>query len=65
MTTYKFNPIMRTKIATLIFGLVVVLSSCSEEHTFYNTAAKSEIAQGADEYEVGEPITFTDNTTPE
>lgn len=55
---------MRTKIATLIFGLAVVLSSCSEEHTFYNTAAKSEIAQGADEYEVGEPITFTDNTTP-
>lgn len=39
-------------------------SSCSEEHTFYNTAAKSEIAQGADEYEVGEAITFTDNTTP-
>lgn len=39
-------------------------SSCSEEHTFYNTAAKSEIAQGADEYEVGEAITFTDNTIP-
>lgn len=55
---------MRTKFATLILGLVVVASSCSEEHVYYNTAAKSEIAQGADQYEVGEPITFTDNTTP-
>ncbi|MDE5642923.1 MAG: PKD domain-containing protein [Muribaculaceae bacterium] len=55
---------MKTKIATLLFGMAVVASSCSEEHTYYNTAAKTEIAQGADEYEVGEPITFTDNTTP-
>ncbi len=55
---------MRTKITTLIFGMAIVASSCSEEHTFYNTAAKTEIAQGADEYEVGEAITFTDNTTP-
>lgn len=55
---------MKIKIATLILGLAVVGSSCSEEHIFYNTAAKTEIAQGADEYEVGESITFTDNTTP-
>lgn len=55
---------MKTKILSLVFGLAVLASSCSEEHTFYNTAAKSEIAQGADEYEVGEAITFTDNTTP-
>lgn len=55
---------MRTKIAALIFGMAFLASSCSEEHTIYNTAAKTEIAQGADEYEVGESITFTDNTTP-
>lgn len=55
---------MKTKILSLVLGLAVLASSCSEEHTFYNTAAKSEIAQGADEYEVGEAITFTDNTTP-
>lgn len=55
---------MKTKILSLVFGLAVLASSCSEEHTFYNTAAKSEIAQGADEYEVGEAITFTDNTIP-
>lgn len=55
---------MKTKILSLVFGLAVLASSCSEEHTFYNTAAKSEIAPGADQYEVGEAITFTDNTTP-
>ncbi len=55
---------MRTKISALIFGMAILASSCSEEHKFYNTAAITEIAQGADEYEVGEAITFTDNTTP-
>lgn len=55
---------MKTKITALIFGTAVLVSSCSEDFTYYNTAAKTEIAQGAEEYEVGQPITFTDNTVP-
>lgn len=55
---------MKIKISALVFGLALLSTACSEEHTFYNTAAKTEIAQGADQYEVGEPITFTDNTVP-
>lgn len=55
---------MKIKISAVILGLALLVTACSEEHTFYNTAAKTEIAQGADQYEVGEPITFTDNTVP-
>lgn len=55
---------MKTKITALLFGIAMLSVSCSEEHVYYNTAADSEIAQGADEYEVGQPITFTDYTTP-
>lgn len=55
---------MKTNIAALFLGLVLMAGACSEEHIYYNTAAKTEIIQGADEYEVGEPITFTDFTTP-
>lgn len=55
---------MKTKISALILGVAILAGSCAEDHVFYNTAAKSEIAQGADEYEVGEAITFTDNTIP-
>ena len=55
---------MKLKLSSLIFGLTLVVAGCSEDHTFYNTAAKAEIAQGADQYEVGETITFTDNTVP-
>lgn len=55
---------MKTNFAALLIGLALLTGACSEEHTFYNTAAKTEIAQGAEEYEVGQPITFTDNTKP-
>lgn len=55
---------MKIRNSALIFGLALLATACSEDHTFYNTAAKTEIAQGANEYEVGEPITFTDNTVP-
>lgn len=55
---------MKITIPAILFGLALIGSSCSEDHTFYNTAAKAEIAQGASEYEVGEPVRFTDNTVP-
>lgn len=55
---------MKTKITALIFSMAVMASSCSEDHVFYNTAAKSEISQLSEQYEVGQAITFTDNTVP-
>lgn len=55
---------MKNKFTALMLGLALATAACSEEHTFYNTAAKAEIAQGADQYEVGEAIKFADNTVP-
>ena len=55
---------MKTEISTLILCVALLGSACSEDHVYYNTAAKTEISQGAEEYEVGEPITFTDTTIP-
>ena len=55
---------MKYKIAYLIIAIFAVLaSSCKEDHVFYNTAAKAGIGADA-EYEVGVPITFTDNSVP-
>lgn len=55
---------MKTKSLIIISALALMAAACSEDHVYYNTAAKSEIVKGADEYEVGVPITFTDNTVP-
>lgn len=43
--------------------LLLMAAACSEDHVYYNTAAKADISASA-EYEVGVPITFEDNTTP-
>lgn len=58
--------IMNKKVITrlLLSVLAVFAVSCSEEHTFYDTAAKAGIGEMESEYEVGVPITFTDNTVP-
>lgn len=50
---------------SLIFlsALLLLATACKEEHTFYNTAAKAGIVAES-EYEVGVPITFSDNSVP-
>ena len=55
---------MRTKLINIVLGLTAMLSSCTEDHIYYNTAAKAEIVQGAEKYEVGEAIVFANNITP-
>lgn len=46
-----------------LFAAVALLAACSEDHVMYNTAAKAGIGAEA-EYEVGQPITFNDETVP-
>ena len=55
---------MKTKLINIVLGLTAMLSSCTEDHIYYNTAAKAEIVQGAEKYEVGEAIVFANNITP-
>lgn len=54
-------------IAYILFSaLLVLVVSCKEDDVVYNTAARAGFtAGGAEEYEVGESITFTDATVPE
>lgn len=55
---------MKTKLSHIIAaGALLLATACSEDHLYYNTAAKADIT-AASEYEVGVPITFMDNTTP-
>lgn len=54
---------MKGKICVFLYVMLALLTACEEENTIYNTAARSDIYAGT-EYEVGEPITFTDNSTP-
>ena len=44
--------------------VLVFVTSCKDDDTIYNTAARAGFTVG-DTYDVGEPITFTDNTVPE
>ncbi len=48
----------------LLSVLLVCVTSCKDEDTVYNTAAKASFDVSG-EYEVGQPITFTDKTAPE
>ncbi|MCH5219901.1 MAG: PKD domain-containing protein [Muribaculaceae bacterium] len=49
----------------LLLGAITIFAvSCSEDHEFYNTAAKAGIEQMGGEYEVGVPITFKDTSVP-
>lgn len=54
---------MKNKITFILSALLLLITACSEEHVFYNTAAKAGIVAES-EYEVGVPITFTDNSIP-
>lgn len=54
---------MKNRITFFLSALLLLVASCNEEHVFYNTAAKAGIIAES-EYEVGTPITFTDNSTP-
>ncbi len=52
------------KISKFMLASVLIAAvGCSEEHTYYSTAAKAQITVGT-EYEVGTPITFTDSSIP-
>ena len=57
---------MKNKIRTiLLLGFLTVIAvSCSEDHTYYKTAANAEITGLMSEYEAGENITFTCNVVP-
>lgn len=44
--------------------VLVFVTSCKDDDTIYNTAARAGFTVG-DTYDVGEPITFTDTTVPE
>lgn len=44
--------------------VLVFVTSCKDDDTIYNTAARAGFTAG-DTYDVGEPITFTDTTVPE
>ena len=46
-----------------MLSALLLMTSCREEHVFYNTAAKVGIIAES-EYEVGVPIIFTDNSVP-
>jgi PKD repeat protein len=48
----------------LASSLVLLSTACSEDKTIYDTAASAGISVAQDEYEVGEPIQFTDNSKP-
>lgn len=48
---------------TCLVAAVALLAACSEDHVMYNTAAKAGIG-AASEYEVGQAITFTDESVP-
>lgn len=51
-----------SKIITL--GLLLLTVSCSEDHTYYQTAASAAITGLAEEYEAGEAIMFTCDVVP-
>ena len=55
---------MRTLTFLLLALALTFVTSCKDDDTVYNTAADAGFSVGT-EYEVGEPITFTDNTVPE
>ena len=55
---------MRTLSFLLLACVLTFVTSCKDDDTVYNTAADAGFSVG-NQYEVGEPITFTDNTVPE
>ena len=48
----------------LLVAAALATGSCSEEHVYYDTAARAGIEVTGTQHEVGQPILFTDNTTP-
>lgn len=50
-------------IALSVTG-AIALGSCSEEHIYYDTAARAGMEVADVQHEVGQPIQFTDNTVP-
>ncbi len=54
---------MKKSIFISLFTAFTLLS-CNEEHVMYNTAAKPEMSVQGSSYEVGQPITFSDNSIP-
>lgn len=54
---------MKNKTTLILSALLLMMTACSEQHIFYHTAAKAGIVAES-EYEVGVPITFTDNSMP-
>lgn len=55
---------MKKVFYTLLATVLVFVTSCKDDDTIYNTAARAGFTVG-DTYDVGEPITFTDTTVPE
>lgn len=52
-------------VAYILFSMFMILTiSCKDENIVYNTAARAGFTVG-EQYEVGQPITFTDETVPE
>lgn len=53
------------KIFFALFASAAMLTTaCSEEHVMYNTAADPGMTVEGSAYEVGQPIKFSDNSTP-
>lgn len=51
-------------VAYFLFAMLfVAISSCKDNDIIYNTAARADFHVG-EEFEVGEPITFSDATVP-
>lgn len=55
---------MKKVFHLLVATILVCVSSCKDDDTMYNTAARAGFTVGST-YDVGEPITFTDATVPE
>lgn len=55
---------MKKVFYALLATVLVFVTSCKDDDTIYNTAARAGFTVG-DTYDVGEPITFTDTTVPE
>lgn len=54
------------KISIYLAALVAIFSmSCQDETVIYNTAPEAVFTTSDNQYELGEPITFTDNSIPD
>lgn len=54
---------MKHYIFLSLAALMLLFAACSEEHTYYDTAAKADISANP-QCEVGVPVTFTNSSVP-